>query len=74
MEKLINIIEDHALIEEFLLEVRSSIKLGKPLPELVPSLNDTLMMDALGDICEALAAKQPPVLQDNQSCTNAAFL
>lgn len=53
-EHVIRIIEDHALVEEFLIHLAWCLKNGKHIPERVPTLNDGMVMDALGDICQRL--------------------
>lgn len=55
-DQLIRIIEDHALTEEFIINVSRRLQEGKPMPD-VPTLNSSIMMDALGNICEALAKR-----------------
>ena len=53
-EHLIRIVEDHALIEEFLTHLAWCLKNGKQIPSHIPALNDSMTMDALSTICEEL--------------------
>lgn len=55
-DQLIRIIEDHALTEEFVITLSRHLQEGKSLPD-VPTLNSSIMMDALGNICEALCRR-----------------
>lgn len=53
-ERLINIIEDHANICQFLDGVHTAIINGTEMPNYVPVLNDTLLTDQLGIIAETI--------------------
>lgn len=48
-DRLIEIVEDYALLEDFLLSLSSG-----EVPSRIPSLHNTLLMDALGVVCERL--------------------
>ena len=54
--KLTAIIEDHALIEDFIHHMSDNIIEKKPMPDRIPSLNDSFLMDALSTICEHITA------------------
>jgi len=54
-EEMIHIIEDYALMEDFLLHVYDSLESKRPMPSRVPLLNNTLITDALSKICEHLS-------------------
>lgn len=53
-ERIVNIIEDHALVVDFLSELAWSIRNGDAPPRHIPSLSDSATMDALGVVCEAI--------------------
>ena len=53
-ERIIDIVEDHALICSFLDQVSCSIENGVDMPNFVPVLNDSLVSDQLGRIAEEL--------------------
>ena len=52
--KIIEIIEDHALLCAILCSIAHSLKTGAPLPNHLPCLNDGVMTDILSSICERL--------------------
>lgn len=60
--ELRHIVEDHALIEDFIVHVSANIQEGKPMPEHIPSLHNALMMDALGNICECITKLRKKLL------------
>lgn len=51
---VISIIEDYALLEDFLLHVSRCVKSGAPVTDHIPSLSNSVLMDAVGNICEGL--------------------
>lgn len=51
-ESVLHIIEDHALVEDFIFRLSRRLQEGKPVPEDIPCIHSSLMMDALGNICE----------------------
>ena len=53
-ERLIEIIEDRALMEEFIVRLSWCIKNDKPIPDYIPCLSNDLVIDSLGIICEKL--------------------
>lgn len=53
-DRLINIIEDHANITQFLDQVCCALENGTEMPNFVPVLHDTLVTDQLGVIAENL--------------------
>ena len=53
-DRIVNIIEDHALICHFLDSVVCALENGTELPNFVPVLNDTLITDHLSTITERL--------------------
>jgi hypothetical protein len=53
-ERLLEVIEDHALVTDLIIEIGRCLGKGIDVPCRVPSLHDGLVMDALGNILEAL--------------------
>lgn len=49
-ERMLNIIEDHALICSFLVQLVYAIENDADVPNFVPVPNDTLLADRLGTI------------------------
>ena len=48
-ERLIEIVGDYALLEDFIIALSSG-----DVPSRIPSLGNVLLMDALGVVCERL--------------------
>ena len=53
-DRLINIIEDHALMVHAIDSIYCALENGTPMPNFIPVLNDTLITDQLSRIAEAL--------------------
>lgn len=53
-ERLLEVIEDHTLVTDLIIEIGRCLGEGIDVPCRVPSLHDGLVMDALGNILEAL--------------------
>ena len=53
-DELMSLIQDYALIEDFLLNVSHCIVAGSDMPDHIPMLNNGLLTDTLGVICEKL--------------------
>ena len=51
-ERTLNIIEDHALIVHTIDSICTALENGTEMPNFIPILNDTLVTDQLGRICE----------------------
>lgn len=48
------VVEDHALVVDFLIHASRCIQEGLPMPTHIPSLHDGLVMDALGNVVGAV--------------------
>ena len=57
-DRLINIIEDHAMIVHMIDSMCCALENGTPMPNFIPVLNDTIVTDQLGKIAEALSSKR----------------
>jgi len=53
-DRLIDIIEDHASVCQFIDCVNAAISNGTDMPNFVPVLHDTLLTDQLGFIAETI--------------------
>lgn len=53
-DRLLNIIEDHESVTQFLGNLAVSLSDGYSLPNFVPVLHDSLLTDYLSKICEKL--------------------
>ena len=53
-DRIIDIIEDHESIVQVLSSIGHSLDENKPLPQYVPSLHDSVVMDLLTKILERL--------------------
>lgn len=53
-DRLINIIEDHACITQFIDAVCCALENGTDMPNFVPVCNDTVLTDQLGKIAETI--------------------
>lgn len=53
-ERMINIIEDHAMIVHAIDSIACAIKNGTAMPNFIPVLNDTVVTDHLSKICECI--------------------
>ena len=53
-DRIIDIIEDHEAIVNVLKAIDFAMQTKTPLPEYIPALNDTDVMDILGNICTNL--------------------
>lgn len=53
-DRLMNIIEDHAMIVHTLDSISTALENGTAMPNFIPVLNDTVVTDQLSRICEKL--------------------
>lgn len=53
-DRIVNIIEDHACITQFLDGICCAIENGTDMPNFVPVCNDTIVTDQLGKIAETI--------------------
>ncbi|MBR1449542.1 MAG: hypothetical protein IJ588_12455 [Prevotella sp.] len=60
--RLIDIIEDHALIVDFIDHVACGIENGSAMPEFVPVLNDGVVTDNLSKIAETITMLREKLL------------
>lgn len=51
-DRVLDDIEDYTLIEDFVLHLSRRLREGTSLPSHIPSLHNTMLMDALSSICE----------------------
>lgn len=57
-DRILNIIEDHALVTQFLGQLYCALKDERvAFPNFVPFLNDSIVTDYLGVIAEALRGR-----------------
>lgn len=54
IDRVIEIVEDHAVTNNFICSVYRSLCNGTPLPEEVPTLHDLIMTDVLSMLCERI--------------------
>jgi hypothetical protein len=50
--RILDIIEDHTLVDDFLLQVSNNLNSGKPMPSNIPQLHDGLTSDVLSNIVQ----------------------
>ena len=60
--RLIDIVEDHAMIVHTIDSIACSIENGTEMPNFIPVLNDTLVTDQLGKICETITKLRKKLL------------
>lgn len=53
-DRVVNIIEDHANITQFIDQMATAIDNGTDMPNFVPILHDTLMTDLLCKVSETI--------------------
>lgn len=53
-ERLINIVEDHANMVHAIDSIACAIENGTEMPNFIPVMNDTVVTDQLGAICETI--------------------
>ena len=58
MKQIIEIIEDHAMMADILNSICCALKNGTAMPNYIPVMNDGVITDQLGTICEALTQLQ----------------
>jgi len=56
--QIIEIIEDHAMMADILNSICCALKNGTSMPNYIPVMNDGVITDQLGKICEALTQLQ----------------
>ena len=61
-DRLIDIVEDHEGIRQFLNAVCFAIESGTDMPNFVPVLNDTLVTDQLGMISHTITELRKKLL------------
>ena len=61
-ERLLNIIEDHAMMTHALDSIATAIENGTDMPNFVPVMNDTMKTDQFSLICETITKLRKALL------------